>query len=173
MGASSPMSAAVTRPQPSALVRAPFAPSRGRSRALAAQYPSYYRARRVFASACPSRLASRLQQPDLAAALHGLVARDGIELLVDRGHLGLDRVAGHEELVRDLPEGQVRGQELQDADLRGGQRQPAGQARLAVVTGEPFCQVVVLRAQDAALGEQVIDVLPRLVEAEPGGDGVV
>src|SRR5207247_9889643 len=51
-------------------------------------------------------------------------ARDS-ELPVDRDGLGLDRVARDEELLGDLPEGEVRRQQRKEAKLRRSQARSA------------------------------------------------
>ena len=57
-----------------------------------------------------------------ARAVDRLGARGDPELAVDRSRLGLDRVRGDEEVVGDLAERQVGGEEVEQPELGGAQR---------------------------------------------------
>ena len=68
-------------------------------------------------------------EADLAGAGDRLGARGRVELAVDRVRLGLDRVGRDVQARGDLPEGQVAGEEAQDAQLRRGQGRRAARRR--------------------------------------------
>ena len=74
-----------------------------------------------------------VEQARAAGARDGLRARGDPELAVDRARLRLDRVRGHEQVVGDLAEGQVGGEEVQQPELGGAQR-PATRRRSAAVS---------------------------------------
>src|SRR5690242_2832389 len=98
------------------------------SRPCAVVSPSF--ANRTFAPlAWPScgRRGLRAQQARLPSPGHGLRARAGIKLAIDRLRLGLDRVHRDVETLGDLPEGAMAGEKPQDPELGNGQRRWARQ----------------------------------------------
>src|SRR4051794_15852521 len=70
----------------------------------------------------PRQDADGLQQPAIAGAGDGLLARLRAELDVDVAAVGLDRVDRQEELAADLPLRQAGGQEPQHRALAGRER---------------------------------------------------
>ncbi len=66
-----------------------------------------------------------LEQAEVAASGYGLGPGGALELLVDRGDMGLHGVAGDVQLLADLPEREVGRQQLEHAHFRRGQRHRA------------------------------------------------
>src|SRR4051812_26887751 len=64
---------------------------------------------------------SELEQPELRRPRHGVRARRRVELPVDRVCLRLHSVGRDVQLLSDLPEREVRGQEAEYAQLGGRQ----------------------------------------------------
>ena len=77
-----------------------------------------------------------MNAPAVTRSRDGFGAAGTLELPVDRGDLRLHGVAGDVQLLGDLAEREVGGQQLEDPHLRPGQRHRARAPDVSVVAGE-------------------------------------